>query len=228
MKTKKILAIVLTFALVFGASAALTGCGKRAKLSADMFKGYKVDFSDATAIGISEGKSSGSAKVSANIYNSLASANAQSSATGSGKNKLITVDAENAAREVVFKQIDGDKEIEQDDIKNAEIDKVYATDNFVYFSLTTGRIDRSGTDIKYDQTNYRSNGKYYQSFVVDRATDKVYSLAEIGYITFIENNIVQTDDTFYALSIVGENAVFTDLYPIKIFTRAARISTKTA
>ena len=151
-------------------------------IDANMFDGYWANYGNAEKLGI--------VKVN-------------------GKNVLARFNPNGTIGEVSFQN--GNKTIIQSIIR-PQFDKLYVTENFIYFNLVTGTPTRSGDD--YDKKNYLSNSTS-QSYVIVRATNKIYSLSQLSNIASIENNVLKSGNNYYLLSMAYNEIILTDLVPNK-------------
>lgn len=122
------------------------------------------------------------------------------------RNYLVTFDEENRIEEVVFfkDKTNDSGEITQESIKG-EIDKCYVTREFTFLRFAAGGAEYNAyRDEEYYTWDYRCDDSY-QSFVVDNATGKVYSLESVGSNCTLMQGGILADGVAYTLSIDGED-----------------------
>ncbi|NLB48695.1 MAG: hypothetical protein GX813_02480 [Erysipelotrichia bacterium] len=190
-------------------------------LSADMFEGYRANLDGATALGIVKKELAVElAPTERAVQRRIAFANENKT-----KNKLI-VFSDDVQAEVVFEKEtpeDGKIILNQDNI-NAQFDKLHITEDYIFFTLTVNSITpREEGDMEYDEIDYVCD-TFNQSFLIDRQTFNIYSLAELPHIDKIDGNIFRTSEdsghgpiryTFYEVTIEENQIKFRDLVPNK-------------
>ena len=118
--------------------------------------------------------------------------------------------------------VDIDEELEQSEI-DAEFEKLYVTQYFIYFTMTTRVIVRPTDCDDYDRTNFVSDD-YTQSFLADRVNNHIYSLSVFPTIYRISGRTITVDRstvssisgtgmTVLLLTIENDRITYTDLIP---------------
>jgi len=200
-------------------------------LSSDMFKDYRAEFGDSVSLGIMNGASSNTQARDSGAGGSDILGNGGPSGNQEQKNRLVGIDDEENISEIWFSKIgisdDGRPNvITQDDLK-AQIDKLHITKDFIYFSVTTRALcsdchmyhsdgygncyiysaNSSYSREQYDRSGYQSNAEV-QSFLIDRQSKNVYSLANMVYIYYLDENLIT------GKTIIG----YHDIYGYPIFS----------
>lgn len=129
------------------------------------------------------------------------------------KNVLVGFDGDNQRAEIIFRKIDDSTQTLTQSNIDAQIDKLYVTTDYIFFTFTDKtNILRSGDD--YDQINYYCYDSN-RSFVIDRSNFKIHSLNQFSRITRIEKDLLYTDSGYYLLTIESDQVKFTNIIPNK-------------
>jgi hypothetical protein len=192
----RIVAASIAAALVLGVALPLILWLPKGGLG-DFLKDYSVDLTGVSAMGV-QSKTAASPNAAA-----LLSAGKPAYADAKERNYLITFDEQGNIAAVVFKAPDGgDKK--QEDLPGY-LYKMWVTDEFVYLQYLDGLpnwVVTSENELTFD---YQSIGGSH-SFVVHKASGKVYSLSSFGSVTRrIYGSIIEVNDIefsrYYKLSV---------------------------
>ena len=202
---RKFWIVLLALGLALSLGTAV-GCGRgngggngggTASLKATL-AGTKVSWSSAQSVGIVR-KGPSTAKLAAGEETK--------------KNYFVTFDSDNKIQEVVFLRDKGgrDEEITQEQIPG-EIDKCYSAAEFTFLRFAVKGTDNSSrrSDKQFDRKDYLCD-ENYQSFVVHKASGKVYSLDGLETVGEVSDGAVKCGKFFYKLSLEGEALKLTTL-----------------
>jgi len=184
-------------------------------LSANMFDGFRANISDdIVALGIAAPTTPANSQAA-----SLGVKTVNTDQSDPGTNTLVGIDDDGNERGIEFTN-DEDEVITQKKLR-PQINKLYVSDTFVYFTLTI--VSRpTEVDDDYDQTNFTSNTES-QTFLIDLENMNVYSLSMFPVITHIHGEIIMVPRAtspgsfinyyVYRLSIFEDEIHYTLLNP---------------
>ena len=179
--------------------------GEPLELSARMFDDASIEFGGADKIGI------------------VVDEDAEPVLTGTteGRSYIVSFNDDGTFEKITFvftktdEYSDGTYEVTQEQIEANPI-KLHVTDAFVFLAysmLLPDEYERG--DLGYN-LSYRSSD---ENFVIDRATEKLYSLEEFGRFEVASDSVIKCDsypsDNYYALSVEDGVLQATDLLPNK-------------
>ncbi|MDR0334888.1 MAG: hypothetical protein LBH69_03280 [Methanomassiliicoccaceae archaeon] len=220
-------------------------------LDPDMLKGYRAELGGSVSVGIMsvlpQSTQSAASKAAGPVLLGDDPQDDQDM-----RNRLISVDDDGNISEVLFTKIevsdDGRPNVIMQGDLDAQIDKLHVTKDFIYFTMTINPICpdchvsyNAGHTYCPDQpmNSYYSRDYYDRSgynttddtlsFVIDRQSKNVYSLADIPIIHYLDENLITgmtmvgeingipiySAVSVFKLTIEGDHIVITDMVPNK-------------
>ena len=181
--------------------------GENISLSAQMFDNARVDLGGAESIGLVAEEGGSSEPVSETIE----------------KTYIVRFDEDGSFEKITFVYTtteeygDGSYEVTQEQIEPNPV-KLYATKSFIFVAYSDSTLYSS----YFEDPDYNRNFySWEENFLIDRATGKLYSLAELGIFYVHGDGIISKTDRdlirpdYYSLTLEGGALTVTDLMPNK-------------